>query len=347
MASRLRPPGPPKPVGSKLLRPAGGSNLKPVLGIRKPSPQPAVDSMKGVRQSPSATRKMAGPAKQGRPQQVKSSVNHVSEKPTVEAATGEQGLKVGDSVLANGKPGVVAFLGTTQFAKGNWAGIVLDSLEGKNNGCVNGVQYFDCEPNRGLFAKPEKIKFVSRGIGGGRLQSPAAAPPPPPAAPAGGTQVQFAVGDRVLMDGQKEGIVGFVGSTQFAKGVWAGIILDTPEGKNDGSVAGVQYFGCKPNHGLFTRLTKLRLVSKAPSSSPAPPAQPQPQEGGQRSSQPTPVDLKALHNQLQVGDLVLVGGAKEGILRYLGPTEFARGVWVGVELPEPMGKNDGAISGKR
>lgn len=43
----------------------------------------------------------------------------------------------------------------------------------------------------------------------------------------------------------------------FQGGVWIGIELDTPTGKNDGTVQGNTYFTCKPKHGLFVRADKL------------------------------------------------------------------------------------------
>lgn len=344
MASRLRPPGA-KPAGgsSKLARPPG-SSLRPPSGsgIRKSSPQPTAAAV---------TKRPVGQATKVRKAAQSAASN--------ESANGERPPQVGDRVVVNGKQGVLAFLGVTQFAKGNWAGIILDGLEGRNNGSVNGVQYFECEPNRGLFAKLEKITLAPRGGegggGGGQPVGQGRLPLPPEQSTT--KQHEFSVGDRVLMDNQKEGVLGFLGETQFARGVWAGVILDVPEGKNNGAVAGVEYFVCKPNHGLFTRPTKLRLLSKAAdatgngsiSKTPtAPQEEPEEQEEeGQNTPQPTPTDLRALHEKLKVGDQVLVGGVKEGILRYLGPTEFAKGIWVGVELPSPMGKNDGAISGKR
>ncbi|CAL1542431.1 unnamed protein product [Lymnaea stagnalis] len=55
----------------------------------------------------------------------------------------------------------------------------------------------------------------------------------------------------------KTGTVRFVGSVQFANGVWVGVELDQPEGKNDGAVKGIRYFQCRPRHGVFVRPDKL------------------------------------------------------------------------------------------
>lgn len=49
------------------------------------------------------------------------------------------------------------------------------------------------------------------------------------------------LGDRVLVSGTKTGTLRFMGQTDFAKGEWAGVELDDPQGKNDGSVAGKRY----------------------------------------------------------------------------------------------------------
>ena len=45
-----------------------------------------------------------------------------------------------------------------------------------------------------------------------------------------------------------------------------------------------------------------------------------------------------------VGALVEISAGK-GIVRFCGTTSFAPGKWVGIELFEPKGKNDGSIQG--
>uniref|UniRef100_A0A5F8GV75 Kinesin family member 13B n=1 Tax=Monodelphis domestica TaxID=13616 RepID=A0A5F8GV75_MONDO len=50
---------------------------------------------------------------------------------------------------------------------------------------------------------------------------------------------------------------------------------------------------------------------------------------------------------LKEGEYVTVGTNKTGIVRYIGPTDFQEGTWIGVELDLPSGKNDGSIGGKQ
>lgn len=60
--------------------------------------------------------------------------------------------------------------------------------------------------------------------------------------------------------------------------------------------------------------------------------------------------LSSTRGELRINDRVIVSssqGSKTGILRYQGPTEFAAGEWCGVELDEPIGKNDGSVNDKR
>ncbi|KAK7088112.1 hypothetical protein V1264_022072 [Littorina saxatilis] len=203
----------------------------------------------------------------------------------------------------------------------------------------------------------------------------------------------FKIGDRVWVSGTKPGIIAFIGETQFAPGEWAGVVLDEPIGKNDGSVMGVRYFQCDMKRGVFSRLTKLTQSPQAASrpesttdsagtnsapqtaatngipavmsnsiSSPTPrPTTPRTGLGGTRTPSGSTTSLHkattptsnahmnaaAARAGLKIGDRVLVSGSKAGVLKYVGETEFAKGSWAGVELDDALGKNDGAVAGKR
>ncbi|XP_054711552.1 kinesin-like protein KIF13A isoform X2 [Uloborus diversus] len=66
------------------------------------------------------------------------------------------------------------------------------------------------------------------------------------------------VGESVMISPyNKTGVVAYLGPTHFASGPWAGVELDTPTGKNDGTVNGTRYFECKPRFGIFVRPDKL------------------------------------------------------------------------------------------
>ena len=260
-----------------------------------------------------------------------SSIQRTSPKESTDSGTTTPNsvFDSGDRVVVGGtKQGTIAFVGMTQFARGLWVGVVLDTPDGKNSGNVNGVSYFNCLPNHGLFSRPDKLVLVKK--------ANHSMPPPTQS-----NETQLNVGIRVLIDGIKSGVILFIGTTQFAKGNWIGVGLDEPEGKNDGSVNGVQYFECPPLHGVFARAAKVTL-------------QPQHQPTLAATSKPRPApiqisaeEMKLKASLLQPGDRVLVNGNREGTLRFIGTTHFAKGIWVGVELDIAQGKNDGAVSGKR
>ena len=65
------------------------------------------------------------------------------------------------------------------------------------------------------------------------------------------------VGQQVWVDGVKHGRIAFIGKVHFTKGEVAGVHLEAPLGKNNGTVGGVMYFQCEPKHGVFARLHRL------------------------------------------------------------------------------------------
>jgi CAP-Gly domain/WW domain/F-box-like/DHR-2, Lobe C len=76
-------------------------------------------------------------------------------------------VRVGDQVRLRNKPevgtGNVMFVGTTQFAPGQWVGLELSpeaANAGKNDGSVRGVRYFQASETRGLFVRPSVVDVV-------------------------------------------------------------------------------------------------------------------------------------------------------------------------------------------
>lgn len=73
------------------------------------------------------------------------------------------------------------------------------------------------------------------------------------------------VGGKVFVkDKNVEGVVRFVGTTDFAPGKWIGIQLAQPTGKNNGSVQGKAYFSCPNNCGLFVRQNQIMMLENVP-----------------------------------------------------------------------------------
>ncbi|XP_036700664.1 centrosome-associated protein 350 isoform X2 [Balaenoptera musculus] len=74
--------------------------------------------------------------------------------------------------------------------------------------------------------------------------------------------LDFHIGDRVLIGNVQPGTLRFKGVTSFAKGFWAGVELDKPEGNNNGTYDGIVYFVCKEKHGIFAPPQKISHISE-------------------------------------------------------------------------------------
>ncbi|XP_013909322.1 PREDICTED: CAP-Gly domain-containing linker protein 1-like, partial [Thamnophis sirtalis] len=223
-----------------------------------------------------------------------------AEKPPATEAPDEfvDDFRIGERIWVNGnKPGFIQFLGETQFAPGQWAGIVLDEAIGKNDGSVAGVRYFQCEPLRGIFTRPSKLtrKAVSEDEANGTQASHASRATSPT-------------------------------STSAAS------LVSSPSAAAH-----------LPPTGIPQKMSPL--ATKETPASPATNLSKTTSESISNLSEAG--SLKKGERELKMGDRVLVGGTKAGVVRFLGETDFAKGEWCGVELDEPLGKNDGAVAGTR
>lgn len=112
--------------------------------------------------------------------------------------------------------------------------------------CSQRSDYVDCSPSNGSLRKESPMS------GGSSIQLSDTDEH---------KEWQRLVGERVCISGVKQGILRYFGRTNFAQGYWCGVELDEPVGKNNGTVNGVIYFNCKPNHGIFAPVSKVSKLN--------------------------------------------------------------------------------------
>ncbi|XP_027477724.1 CAP-Gly domain-containing linker protein 4 isoform X7 [Zalophus californianus] len=346
------------------------------------------------------------------------------------------GLKLGDRVIIAGqKVGTLRFCGTTEFASGQWAGIELDEPEGKNNGSVGKIQYFKCAPKYGIFAPLSKISkakdrrkniahtssgkavplirsqkidvtHVTSKVNTGLMtskkdsasESTLSLPPgeePKPVTEKDGTLLgpsssssstsslehkpSYPKKLNARSNNKKTMSKSPSVSSRASAGYWYGIELEKPHGKNDGSVGGVQYFSCSPRYGIFAPPSRVQRVTDSLDtlSEISSNKQNHSYPGFRRSFSTTSASSQKEINRrnafakprpalrrswgsttsagsgegsvkLHEGSQVLLTSSNEmGTVRYVGPTDFASGIWLGLELRNAKGKNDGAVGDTR
>jgi len=72
-------------------------------------------------------------------------------------------FEVGQTVeLQDGRIATVRYVGNAHFAAGDWIGVELDDISGKNDGSVQGQRYFDCEPGKGMFLRPAVATVIDQ-----------------------------------------------------------------------------------------------------------------------------------------------------------------------------------------
>jgi hypothetical protein len=178
--------------------------------------------------------------------------------------------------------GTLKYAGQTDFAADEWIGVHLDEAAGKHDGTVQGVRYFHCPSNHGLFVRASAVTLAPPRDATPAASSAPAKPKVLSAKSASATNVSsnntnttqpsaataaLAVGMRVGIKGRgQQAIVRFIGTTKFADGEWCGLELQCANGKNDGSVNGHKYFSCAAKHGLFVPTSQVAPINGSSSS---------------------------------------------------------------------------------
>ncbi|RWS23984.1 hypothetical protein B4U80_09650 [Leptotrombidium deliense] len=237
---------------------------------------------------------------------------------------------VGDRVWVNGiKPGYIQYIGETHFGPGDWAGIVLDEPTGKYDGSVGTKRYFYCEPKRGIFCRLEKLsRYPENGAGSpdsGISGSPGrrsyyCRSPRLSSSPRIPSSPRFSSYYRSLNDHKSETITRRTPDGKYSTTT----TFHTRDYSPTRSLSPVSGRDTFQTYSLPKRPAKT--ITKV-------------------SQTTTTVDGPVGMGPLKVGDKVFVNSSKGvlgGRLRYLGKTDFSSGYWAGVQLDEPMGKNDGA-----
>ncbi len=153
---------------------------------------------------------------------------------------------VGDRVKLKYKTkelvGVVKFVGSIKGKNGIFYGIELDKANaGDNNGDFKNITYFTTARKKGIFVKKSAITKTSS---------------------KNNTAQRVTVGSNVnVTKSDCVGCVQFIGELQSKAGIYYGIQLKEPKGKNNGTLKGRIYFECDENCGVFVKENGFETIN--------------------------------------------------------------------------------------
>ena len=224
--------------------------------------------------------------------------------------------------------GVIRFIGETEFARGEWIGVELDNNNGKNDGSVNGMKYFTCEDKHGLFVRRTAVAFngqyhnkdtTDNNINDtSKFEIPLLTPPLAPVANA----------SHYIDDGET-----YTNNGELPSSLDDGFVHDGEVDVRDTSnvITPHKVVKSRPTSDNNTYKIGQTVLIKSISST----------DGTSSSSSILDID----NNYATKGHSIRENKHVVGVIKYIGTTSFAEGIWYGIAFKLPLGRNSGTVNG--
>jgi len=259
--------------------------------------------------------------------------------------------------------GTVRFIGSVDFVEdeSEWFGVELDTPVGRHDGTVQGIRYFAAGKDRGVFVTLKMLEKISSfensenleeslhqslSISQESFEAPAV------------TSLQ-----RPMFSSMSTGISPNMSTSMSTR-------ISTSRAPSKESISGLQPSSRPVRRSLSLRHHELKKPKNCEYERPASSTVGRPSSVNtnisrsmsvRRVGEPMKKDFhtgpsphiskfrKSIDKKyLEVGQGVLVIHSKEmGVIRYIGHTDFAPDIWVGLELRNQKGRHNGEVQGRR
>jgi len=145
--------------------------------------------------------------------------------------------------------GIIRYIGRLNGKKGIWYGLEVMTDNGRHDGTIDGVQYFTVKPGLGVFVA---ANFVNRKLSRLSIEKLGIFD----------SKGDFVLNSDIRINNRVElrfggvGMIKYIGAVPSHRGMWYGIELENPTGKN----SGLGMFKCKPKHGIFVRRNRIKTI---------------------------------------------------------------------------------------